>query len=243
LAFLCSFIVHRQGGIEIDIDTAGQRLQALDETSIHKLQPLGMAGEVGSQEAEELAEHRVVAVRCFGAREHHLSAGANGVMNLVALTQLEGTTDGLRHRGLVAISEGGFGFESRGHGRSPADQGCCTHGNASALLRQAQVRFYVLPYEIHATSGIAAIGDRLWEVWIPSAQFKTCGATDLQGLGDLGQRQELRGWLASGRLNQYLASTVSVCITIGGGLGVRNWAWRIHGEFLKPLTQNLPGVC
>src|SRR5690606_6820025 len=147
------------------------------------------------------------------------------------------------HRGLVAISEGGFGFESRGHGRSPADQGCCTHGNASALLRQAQVRFYVLPYEIHATSGIAAIGDRLWEVWIPSAQFKTCGATDLQGLGDLGQRQELRGWLASGRLNQYLASTVSVCITIGGGLGVRNWAWRIHGEFLKPLTQNLPGVC
>ena len=75
-----------------------------------------MASDVGSQEAEELAEYRVVTVGCFDARQHHLAAGANGVVDLVALAQLEGTTHGFRHRGLVAIGECGFDFEGRGHG-------------------------------------------------------------------------------------------------------------------------------
>jgi hypothetical protein len=57
-----------------------------------------MASNVGSQKAEELTEHWVVHVRCFSAREHHLSAGANGVVDLVALSQLEGTTHGSNGR-------------------------------------------------------------------------------------------------------------------------------------------------
>lgn len=62
-----SFIVFRQGGIEIDIDDADQRLEALDEAGIHSLQPLRMASDVGGQEPEELTEHRVITVGCFDA--------------------------------------------------------------------------------------------------------------------------------------------------------------------------------
>ena len=74
-----SFIVHRQGRIKIDFDATDQRLQPFNQARIHGLQALGMAGQVTSQEAQELAEHWVVCFKAFGAwraRQHHLAAGA-----------------------------------------------------------------------------------------------------------------------------------------------------------------------
>jgi len=46
-----SFIVCRKGGIDIDIDTADQRLESLDEAGIHGLQPFRMASDVAGEEA------------------------------------------------------------------------------------------------------------------------------------------------------------------------------------------------
>ena len=74
-----SCIVHRQGRIKIDFDATDQRLQPFNQARIHGLQTLGMAGQVTSQEAQELAEHWVVCFKAFGAcraRQHHLAAGA-----------------------------------------------------------------------------------------------------------------------------------------------------------------------
>ena len=74
-----SFIVRRQGRIEIYFDATDQRLEPVDQARIHGLQTLGMAGHVASQEAQELAEYLVVCFKAFGAcraRQHHLAAGA-----------------------------------------------------------------------------------------------------------------------------------------------------------------------
>ena len=47
---LGSLIVFQQGGIEVDIDAADQRLKSVDEAGIYRLQPVGMASDVGRQE-------------------------------------------------------------------------------------------------------------------------------------------------------------------------------------------------
>ena len=60
-ACACSFIVRRQRGVQIDLDAADQRLDALREIGVQGLQPLGMLGHVAGQEAEEWRERGIVA--------------------------------------------------------------------------------------------------------------------------------------------------------------------------------------
>src|SRR5690606_20912848 len=62
-----SFIVCRQGGVEIELDTIDQRLESLNQTSIHGLQTLGVAGDVACQETQKLSEQRIVALGGLGA--------------------------------------------------------------------------------------------------------------------------------------------------------------------------------
>jgi len=47
---------------------------------------------------------------------NHLTAGADDVQDLVALTQAQGAPHGLQNRGLVKIGERGFAFKGGGHG-------------------------------------------------------------------------------------------------------------------------------
>jgi hypothetical protein len=113
-------------------DATHQRLDPFDQARIHCLQALGMAGNVASQEAQKLAEQRVVSFRACNTGEQHLAAGENAVADLAALAELKGATHGFRHGGLVADGQGGFDVETGRHGALRL-RGGCLHGNAIAL--------------------------------------------------------------------------------------------------------------
>ena len=83
-----------------------------------------MAGDVGGQEIQEGAQRRVIAFRAGRTRQHDFAIGADRVVELVALAQLEGAPDGFRDGGLVAVGERGFGFEHGGHCGLRSGLGC-----------------------------------------------------------------------------------------------------------------------
>ena len=75
-----------------------------------------MTSDVVGQKAEKLTKNWVITIGCFDARHYYLSAGANGVVNLVALAQFKGSTHGLRHRSLITVGECGFDLKGLSHG-------------------------------------------------------------------------------------------------------------------------------
>lgn len=105
-----TFVVRRQGGLEIDFDVASQCLKALHEVGVYGLQAFRMPGDVLGQKAQKLSQHRVVAIGGLSAGKHHLATGADAVVDLVALAELKGATHRFRHRRLITVGQRGFGL-------------------------------------------------------------------------------------------------------------------------------------
>ena len=95
-----------------------------------------MTGDVLREKAEELFQRGIIILPWHCTAKHHLAIGTNGVVDLVALTELESAAHRFRDGGLVPLGERGFGFEGGGHNILQGEIMNTVNGNADALQRQ-----------------------------------------------------------------------------------------------------------
>jgi hypothetical protein len=72
-----SFIVRRQGGIEIDRDCTDERLDTPREIGVHRAQAPRMVGKLLGEKTKELTDQRIIRRVGADARQHDLKGGGH----------------------------------------------------------------------------------------------------------------------------------------------------------------------